>query len=363
MAPGLELANRNFGLDALRSAAISAVVLFHAAPVFGLPPQLQVLTDRGWIGVDLFFVLSGYLIGLQSFAVRKQASSVFSRCTEFWLKRWTRTVPLYLVVLFVYVVVKPRLFDAPFVGGFNWKWLFFLQNYGDILDFGQSWSLCIEEQFYLVFPLLVLVFKRLPRAVWLVPLGVSFAVRFWAAHRLAGSASGALQMSPESYVNAFRFRTAGMLDSISIGVFLASCQDVWTRWSIRSRWLCGFAGALVVFATAAVFPYCPGTPIAIAFLYSLLAVGFGAILVAAEQWRSTTRKLRFVQWIAVWSYSIYLWHELLIRFFSRYLGAQYALLVLALYLLAMLGFSALSYELIEKPGLSLRALLLRNRRG
>lgn len=354
------IANRNFGLDALRAAAISAVFLFHASQALGLPPSFQALTSRGWMGVDLFFVLSGYLIGLQAFAARQRTASILARCSEFWIRRWTRTVPLYLVVLFVYVVVKPWLFHAPFAGGFNWKWLVFLQNYGDIRDFGQSWSLCIEEQFYFAFPLIALVFSRLPRSVWLIPLGVSFMVRLWTARDLAASMSGHLYVSPETYLGAFRFPTIEMLDSISVGVFLASCREVWSSWSTAARRVCGLAGASLVIAVAATSSECPTAPLGVAFLYSVLALGFGAVLVAAEQWRSTKRKLWFVRSVSLWSYSIYLWHELFTRLFVRYTHGRFPFLWLVLYLVVVLGFSKLSYELIEKPGLSLRTLLLRN---
>ena len=94
------------------------------------------------------------------------------------MKRWTRTLPLYFLVLGTYAFLKPWLFGAPFVGG-GWHYALFLQNYRPLQDFVQSWSLCVEEHFYLVLPLLAfgLRGRKWPAWVWLVPAGASVVGR------------------------------------------------------------------------------------------------------------------------------------------------------------------------------------------
>lgn len=140
-------AKRIFGLDLLRAVAIVFVLLDHG----GYNPIPQVLL--GGLGVELFFVLSGYLIGgilLRDFENFNGVKTL----KNFWIRRWFRTLPLYYFALGFQV----------FIAG-NWKWeylyyLLFLQNnfYGISL-FPVSWSLVIEEWFYLSLPLIfVLLF-------------------------------------------------------------------------------------------------------------------------------------------------------------------------------------------------------------
>lgn len=136
---------RNIGLDLLRSVAILTVLLGHAVNSYGSPPFLAPL-QFGGTGVDLFFVLSGWLIGTQLFDEQREHGSIELR--RFWLRRWMRTLPAYYSVLaltiFQHYLTKPDF-------SFPWQHIFFLQNYmGDQNIFFVSWSLCVEEQFYLL---------------------------------------------------------------------------------------------------------------------------------------------------------------------------------------------------------------------
>jgi len=354
------MSHRNFGLDLLRAIAIMAVLGFHASPLFPLPEFLSAIAARGWMGVDLFFVLSGYLIGQQTLSLADRPNGpFFRRCTTFWIKRWTRTVPLYVVVLFCYLVVKPAFLHAPFVGGFNWKWLVFSQNFGQVRDFGQSWSLCIEEQFYFVFPLIAFSCRRMPRLFWLLPLVISVALRLVVARHLSNAQTGEVLLTPEAYVETFRFPTFMMLDAISVGVFLASCRPNWNAWPRTVRQACAPIGALIVGFVGCYLPQFPTHALAIALMYTALAIGFGALLVAAEQWQYMPAGLWFVQWIALCSYSVYLWHEMFTRFFDRYVHYGAWQFQLFAYLVFVMAFSKLSYEWVEKPGISLRQRIFR----
>jgi peptidoglycan/LPS O-acetylase OafA/YrhL len=354
----MQTSTRNFGLDLLRAAAIFAVVLFHAAPTLDLPRVVQAVAAHGWIGVDLFFVLSGYLIGLQVFSAHPRSSAPFlTRCSGFWIKRWTRTIPLYAVVLCAYVFLKPRLFHAEYAGFFNWKWLFFLQNYGDVQDFGQSWSLCIEEQFYFVFPVIAFSIAVLPRIVWLLPLVLSMAFRFWTASHLADPATGLVQLTQHDYLRIFRFSTPAMLDAISIGVFLASHRSTWSAWRASIRLAFAPLGLLLVLAKVLFTPTLPTSPLQIAYTYTLLALGFGALLIAAEQWQRMPTGLSLVRWIALCSYSSYLLHEMYTKLFFHYGQGPRWILHTVVYFTVFAGISVASYELIEKPGMRLRTLL------
>jgi peptidoglycan/LPS O-acetylase OafA/YrhL len=161
-------------LDGVRGIAILMVVLFHAAepfrtagssllPIFGL--DLSAPLQVGWAGVNLFFVLSGFLITRQLLRHSHDLGSI--GIGRYLAKRWLRIVPLYLAVLFVTVF---ELTPGHFVSGEHLEFrvayhLLFLQDYlpSDIL--GPFWSLGVEEKFYLLMPvlLLALVALKLPR--------------------------------------------------------------------------------------------------------------------------------------------------------------------------------------------------------
>jgi peptidoglycan/LPS O-acetylase OafA/YrhL len=163
---------RLFGLDTLRALAILVVMLYHMT-VFGeLPSRILSVTDFGWMGVDLFFVLSGFLIGqqvLKPYLMGQQLS-----IAEFYRRRIYRILPAYLVVLALYFLV-PGWRESPRLPAL-WKFLTFTMNFGISFDrhgFSHAWSLCVEEHFYLVLPLLVVLLMRRPSARKTVAMLVS----------------------------------------------------------------------------------------------------------------------------------------------------------------------------------------------
>ena len=159
------MSRRNGTLDTLRSLAIVMVVTCHAVSAYGSPESLHVL-QMGGKGVDLFFVLSGWLLGHQLLMELKSTGSI--DVPRFWLRRWLRTLPAYYAVLGL-------TFAWQAIGrgnqGLDWSYVFFGQTYlSDMPYFGVSWSLCVEEQFYLAVAPLLLLFFRHRRALPLLPL-------------------------------------------------------------------------------------------------------------------------------------------------------------------------------------------------
>jgi peptidoglycan/LPS O-acetylase OafA/YrhL len=163
-------------LDGLRGIAVIAVLCFHFAWTFPEGTALAVVLKKllwiGWVGVDLFFVLSGYLITRGLVATSDKPVGV--RLRKFWARRVLRIFPLYYIVLIVgsvvCLVVKAPLPTLPY-------WFYF-QNYALAFDpyvlrwTAHFWSLAIEEQFYFLWPLLAL---RAPRRV-LVPVTIALAL-------------------------------------------------------------------------------------------------------------------------------------------------------------------------------------------
>jgi peptidoglycan/LPS O-acetylase OafA/YrhL len=154
---------RLFGLDTLRAIAVLAVVFYHLT-IFGeLPARILPVTDFGWMGVDLFFVLSGFLIGQQVLKPTLSGGRPF--ILEFYRRRAYRILPAYLAVLAIYFLV-PDWREFPHLAPL-WKFLTFTENFGFSFDsraFSHAWSLCVEEHFYLVLPLLVTLLMRRPSA-------------------------------------------------------------------------------------------------------------------------------------------------------------------------------------------------------
>ncbi len=146
-------AARLAGLDTLRAIAITIVILFHLQGF--LPAALHPVAGVGWMGVDLFFVLSGYLIGGQ--ILRPYATGDRVNLAEFYCRRAYRILPAYLVILLLYFFV-PAWREWPGLAA-GWKFLTFTENlflnYPADLAFSHAWSLCVEEHFYLLLPLIV----------------------------------------------------------------------------------------------------------------------------------------------------------------------------------------------------------------
>lgn len=204
-------------LDGLRGIAIVAVLLFHLGNK--LPAlHLEFATQYGWAGVDLFFVISGFLI--TGILLDSVGSEHYFR--NFYIRRILRIWPLYFALLiFVFVLlpwVVPALRERIFAQCHPWQsYLLFIQNFFvrefGIGPVGVTWSLAIEEQFYLVWPLLILL---LPRRV--LPAFLISVVLLSPIVRALAQMGGATPTS--LYTHTF-FR----LDSISAGALLA----VWVR--------------------------------------------------------------------------------------------------------------------------------------
>ena len=154
------MSNRIPGLDLLRSMAIGLVMVQHQALFFIVTQQTWIprWLTTGPFGVDLFFVLSGFLIGgiLLDIGDRLQGPRVVS---GFWFSRWLRTLPNYYLFLGVNIAIWFGLGIPPTPWRTILWYPFFFQNIVHHIDrfYVESWSLCVEEWFYLFFPLMLCV--------------------------------------------------------------------------------------------------------------------------------------------------------------------------------------------------------------
>ncbi len=158
--------DRVFGLDIFRAVAIWLVLLLHSRPILDGTALAGFPFVRIPDGVELFFVLSGFLIGgilLRAIASEDVTIGVL---LGFWRRRWFRTLPGYYLILAVnYVVVRYNVIHEG-IYNFNWRYFFFLQNFSKpfVGFYRESWSLSIEEWFYVIVPVLLFILIR-----WLKP--------------------------------------------------------------------------------------------------------------------------------------------------------------------------------------------------
>jgi peptidoglycan/LPS O-acetylase OafA/YrhL len=359
---------RFHGLDTLRAVAILVVMLYHLNMYSLLPEALNPVASVGWVGVDLFFVLSGFLIGSQ--LLKPYLKGAAPSLKEFYARRAYRILPAYLAVLFLYLTI-PLWREAP--GPYApWQYILFLWNllllhYPEARAFSHVWSLCVEEHFYLFLPLLLLVFMRRP-AVWKTLLLVLFivlggiALRAWLLYHVV--------LKPDVPHNLLMMRyiyypTYTRLDGLAIGVSVAIVRTFrpswWSRIARHGNLLlvCGvatIAGALRLCN----FDYpSPDLPASILFAFPALAIGFGLMVASSVCDRSILkRKVPGAAPLAVLAYSLYLSHKSVANITHQMLPvltAQADWRSLCIYFVACLCAAALLYFAVERPFLRLRS--------
>lgn len=311
--------NRLYGLDTLRAIAIIIVLMYHYKVVVSREDIFGFMSQLGWTGVDLFFVLSGYLIG-------NQILSAFAKGQEFSLKlfyirRFLRTLPNYYFVLalyFIFPVALSGTATAPL-----WSFLTFTQN----LDmragetFTHSWSLCIEEQFYLVFPLVALLIAYAKRSVllgWIAIIGAMLFAIFmrgfnWHIH---GEAAMPIQPFMEHIYYSSFTRFDELLPGVAIALLKNFHPSTYSAVLRRGNFLliAGLVGVGVMFYVFHNYAYIEGygrTFTVTTFGYSLLSISFAILVLAALSPNSLLHRVKIpgAASIALWSYAIYLIHK------------------------------------------------------
>ena len=151
----IDYSKRIFGLDLMRAVAILMVVFSH---LFWIMPNAKgVLPDfmsiAGVMGVEMFFVLSGFLIGRIMYRLYTSDDFSFSQVYYFWIRRWFRTLPNYYLVLLVNILIVFYIWDE--LPDNLWRYFFFIHNFSTEMPwfFPESWSLSIEEFSYIIGPL------------------------------------------------------------------------------------------------------------------------------------------------------------------------------------------------------------------
>jgi len=360
-------------LDGLRGIAILLVLVLHftmyggSMPAAGAGRFVERIALTGWIGVDLFFVLSGFLIT----GILYDAKGGEGYFRTFYVRRLLRITPLYYGALILFLGLLPALW--PWHEGLArlreegfWYWTYLInvriaaQGWPDFGALGHFWSLAVEEQFYLLWPLAVFLLRRRP----LMALSAScmaLAVATRLALHLAGDAPAAFVLAP------------ARLDALAAGALLSLAVrgpaglPAVVRWA-KPAAIAGAAGLLALFVWKGGLP--AEDPAVSVAGQALLALCFAAVLALALAAGPESRGRRwlaapFLVFFGRYSYGLYVLHHPLLFLkpagwsfdsFPLILGSR--LPGWLLFVTAGIGVSVflalLSWHLWEKPFLDLK---------
>lgn len=328
-------------IDGLRAVAVLPVIYSHAG-LFGL--------SGGYVGVDIFFVISGYLI--TSILIEEIEGSRFS-FSAFYERRARRILPVLSLVLFITTIAAFLLMPASFLKSYAHSLMsvvtftsnvYFYFNSGyfsktaDEEPLLHTWSLAVEEQYYILFPLLLWGFwwvgkKSLTTILALLFLGSLFFSQYL-SHQQSVDANFYLIFS-----RAFELLAGSLLAILGVQQY---------SFSKKSKEVLGSIGLVLIVYAILYFDW--QTPIP--GVYALLPV-FGTLLILGFI-DSTTVLGRLLAakplvWIGLISYSLYLWHQPLFAFLRmKTIGEphqfQFIVAIAMTFILSML-----SYRLVEKP--------------
>jgi len=358
---------RTAGLDTLRAIAIVLVFMYHYMVFVSREPTFGWASVVGWVGVDLFFVLSGYLIGNQVFAGMARGEQLSLKA--FYARRALRTWPAFWFVLAAYFLLPSVM------GGKQppplWSFLTFTQNF-DLQPgtaFSHAWSLCIEEQFYFALPLFALVALRVGggRArAWavlfiLLAAGIASRALLWVSY-------GREELGQiEGYHPNIYYATLCRFDEFLPGIAVALLKNFhprfWQRIERHGQLLLlgGLAATGSMLYAAYHFYYIDGYGYGFfmsVFGYSLVAVAFSLLVMAALSPTSLLHRFRLpgAYHLALWSYSIYLTHKAVGHVLNGY-AKTFALsptATVAAISVVSIAVGAALYWLVEAPFMAIR---------
>jgi peptidoglycan/LPS O-acetylase OafA/YrhL len=341
-------------LDGLRGIAILWVIAFHL-PGQMTEPGANAIARRGTVGVELFFAISGFLVTRSLYQcverAARQRGMTLAVLRDFAARRISRIWPPYFLALAV--LFGGMLIDPTFRGNSEqirqvfWAYPAFLANYvipthEPPLSLIVMWSLCFEEQFYVLLLLMYLAGRK--RLSWLIAAGAvaSIAARFYAA-----------EFHPEIFTkHVMTMQTHWRFDALAWGCLVWTYHQPLAAFWERMRYAPALQG-LVLAAAVAVSAPMPTGAVGQSFQYLFMAPIF-AVLVSALAFRPADWLTRLFAWaplafIGVISYEIYLTHSVVYRVVERLNPRPWSILEYALPVALAITAGWLFHRLFGKP--------------
>lgn len=345
---------RIYGYDLLRAFAIFCVVHGHGRhllsgtilegfPWFGLPR-----------GVDIFFVISGFLIGFSFLAnINKTEGKLgFGKALNFWKRSALRILPnYYLILMLHYLLVSIEILPGS-TETFNIiRFFTFTQNlsYPFYDFFWESWSLAVQEWYYLLFPMFLLIFTRYFRVKTVMLFMAIFFILFSLAYRFSISH---VEYNYFWWDVSVRKVVASRIDSIFYGVVAAWVRyyypGIWKKYAIPS-----FLAGLAVFVVTITIPKTMNTAWTNMIYLSLAPLCISLWFPILDRLKNVKTFVgRIVSHISILSYGLYLFNLLIIQLINKYyvdFMADYATLKYVLYWTVTLAASYVLYIAYENP--------------
>jgi peptidoglycan/LPS O-acetylase OafA/YrhL len=328
---------RILALDLIRAVAILLVLGRHAHWPATYGP-LTWWSTNGWIGVDIFFVLSGFLVSGLLF---KNPSPL-----TFYYRRGFKIYPSYWALLAITPLVATNILSIQYVNDF-----FFLQNYTSPI-WAHTWSLAVEEHFYLILPLVLLASpkEKLPRLILMICSGV-LAIRCLTALKLS--------------TISLPFKTHLRVDGLFFGVLLS----YWYHYKPQFKTICIKYKRYLIAASVLLL-----SPAIFLDQYSIWMYTFGltsiylgsGALISVFVCNGVPVNIftRAIGGMGVFSYSIYLWHPVVLAWILPSIIPLKSWLGVLLYFIISIALGILLAKLIEFPCLKLRdSCLLHSKRS
>ncbi|MGP0069167.1 MAG: acyltransferase family protein [Isosphaeraceae bacterium] len=337
-------------LDSLRGIAVLSVMLYHfnhgPNDAGGIGAMISKLFRLGGSGVDLFFVLSGFLI--TGILIDSKHDRHYFR--NFYIRRSLRVFPLYYAMLAVCCVVLPCLglsINEATIGEQGWLWFYgtnLLQAWRESYVFGgfsHFWSLAVEEHFYLLWPLIIFACSR-KTGIWACLACMLLAI----ACRIG------LVMAGGHAISAYVL-TPCRMDALALGGLIAFGMRIQGEpgWLVRAA-----VTSLVVTCSVLMYLFIVKIDMSkmdgpVLVLRSTLSAGFfGAILILAVNAPQATLagrccNIRFLRFFGKYSYGLYVFHYPLIPLFDRLFPSEYLATCLSSVLLGRLVYTTLAISM------------------
>ena len=380
------------GLDGLRALAVIAVITYHANREW---------LGGGFLGVEVFFVISGYLITLLLIAERERTGAV--SLGNFWVRRARRLLPA-LFTLLIGTITYCALFNRDYLGKLrgdviggvlyvsNWFQMWTGSSYtseGEFAPLRHLWSLAVEEQFYIIWPIVMFVLLRKLRSRLLPVIGIFFtvlaaAIGIYTAVMFRTGPIDSIDKTPNQFMNFFGrevlrtdFLYLGTLSRASGLLLGAALATAWRPWVIRRSRAGGNANGLDLLGLVglgALAYMCwqfretvkvtdVGTE-GYALLYrgGLILVALATMLVIATVTHPRSRLGKYVigspilVWVGKRSYGLYLYHWIVFQAFRKSAGMPLQPREFVALMAITIVITEASYQFIETPIRTGRAL-------